>query len=101
MSEIPDEAIQAAAEAIHARFTWSERPDADGGFNPDAVYGGPGEIARVVLESVVPGLLAEAWSEGSVAGWSDRTASFMERRTYADEVVKATPNPYDEKEMNA
>lgn len=47
-----------------------------------------------VQDAAAPHVLAEAWEEGSRAGWSDRTRSLMERRTYEEEVAKATPNPY-------
>ena len=42
----------------------------------------------------VQGIKHEAWDGGYRAGWADRTRSLMERRTYEEEVAKATPNPW-------
>lgn len=52
------------------------------------------QLAAAIVEAAAPHLQEDAWDEGSRAGWSDRTRSFMERRTYEEEVAKATPNPY-------
>lgn len=46
------------------------------------------------IDAYVAAEREKAWDEGSRAGWSDRTKSFMERRTYEQEVANATPNPY-------
>lgn len=47
-----------------------------------------------VVKSEIADAQADAWDEGSRAGWSDRTKSFMEMRSGREDTEKATPNPY-------
>ncbi|AYN57831.1 hypothetical protein HOU49_gp42 [Arthrobacter phage Eileen] len=52
------------------------------------------QFAKAIVEAAAPHLQEDAWDEGYRAGWGDRTRSILERRTYEEEVAKATPNPY-------
>lgn len=95
--ELTNEMVEAATGAIRKHFMWSDKPDGNGGFESVAVYGDAGSIARAALVAVAASFqeeLAEAWEDGSRAGWSDRTRSIVGRLTYEQEQECATSNPF-------
>jgi hypothetical protein len=59
LSEIPDEAVEAAREAVRAAMIE---------FGPDGHTDGDEEITRAALEAAAPHMLAAAWREGHDAG---------------------------------
>ena len=85
---VPDEAVEAAAKAL-AIVAWGEWE-----YVPTELRGRMKRDARLALEAAAPFIAAQAWDEGSLAGWSDRTRSFMRRQTHAEYVANETTNPY-------
>jgi hypothetical protein len=89
---IPDEAVEAAAEAMHDRDAYLELFE-DAPEHRRARYL---DAARGILEVAAPHLMAQAWQAGHTAGDGDQSAMWDARNAgrpakYADIV---TPNPY-------
>ena len=70
---IPEEAVEAAREAVRAAMIE---------FGPDGHTDGDEEITRAALESAGPHLMARAWDEGYKAAMFDK------------EFYSFNPNPY-------
>lgn len=86
---VPDEAVEAAAKAIHEAGGFYKWEDPEGWRERAA-----SEEARAALTAAAPFIAAQAWDEGRLAGWSNRTQSFIRQQTYTEDVANATPNPY-------
>lgn len=81
----PEEVVERAAEVLAE--AWPR-------MHTNESLGKQRMLAQALADAGLLGDLAAAWDEGSRAGWSDRTKSFMQARTYEQEVARATPNPY-------
>jgi len=96
-SNIPDAAVEAAAEAIaKADGSWAEGEWED----PDVAEKLRDEVrrwARAALEAAAPHMLAESWESGAVAGWKQSGEGW--NAEYPDEStgkcsVDLSENPY-------